>query len=171
MIKSLFAALAIILLSGCSALSGFVEPVQNIAKAGTLVVSAEDLAVELDQYIDGDETAEAGLYSDDGPVIMALQLSEFLKGNLDVPVLDLIKTAPEFLDEFKPKMREGRLIVLEYAERTGKPVPENIIKMWADGSVVIASVDKAILTNNRLIKAKSIYETVKPLAKYALLVL
>lgn len=171
MIKTLFTALCLTLLVGCQDLKDFVAPATVVTKAATLAVSAEDLAVELDQYIDGDEKATAVLYADDGPVEMAIELSGFLQGKLDVPIIDLVKVSPDFLDEFKPKMAEGKAAVIEYSERTDKPIPENIVNMWRDGAEVIGIVDKAIASNDRLKKAKLIYDSVKPLAKLAILAL
>lgn len=171
--NSIIAITACLLLSSCALFDSFKGTAETVGKAAGIINNSDALTLSLVNYIDGDEVATRALLLDDGPADYALQVVDMLTGELDVPIVEIIKTnaldcplqnAVPCLSEFKPRMEAGRAAVLEYRERTGKPVPAEIQQMWIDGAVVVSRVESAIKANDRLMKAKEVYDTMKPIA-------
>lgn len=151
-------------ISGCAFLEANKQNIMDAGKAGAVVLSADELAGEIADYIAGDGVAINAMLQANGPVDYGLRTADFIKGNLDLPVIDVVLEYPEYLAEFKSKMLEGEAVLLDYAKRSTKPIPDNIQIMWANGRDAMRLFDKAQELHDRTIKLSRIYETVKPYA-------
>ena len=155
-----------VFLSSCAFLQKNKDLILDIGKTGVIVLSADDLAVQIADYIAGDEIAIDGMLLPDGPIDYGLRVAHFMKGNLNLPAIDVALQYPQYLADFKAKMLEGQAVLIAYAIRSGKPIPQNIQIMWGNGLDAIRLFDKAKELHDRTLKLSILYETLKP---YALL--
>ena len=61
-------------------------------------------------------------------------------------------------------MIEGRDIVLEFANRSKKPIPVNIKYMWVDGEQAVKLFDKVNDLRDKHAKIRELYRALKPYA-------
>jgi hypothetical protein len=155
-----------VFLSSCAFLQKNKDLILDIGKTGVIVLSADDLAIQIADYIAGDGIAINGLLLPDGPVDYGLRVADFMKGNLNLPAIDVALQYPQYLADFKAKMLEGQAVLIAYAIRSGKPIPQTIQVMWGNGLDAIRLFDKAKEFHDRTLKLSILYETLKP---YALL--
>lgn len=164
-LRVVVALLAAVFLTNCAFLKENRESIVDVGKAGAVVLSADDLAVEMANYIAGDDIAIKALLMPGGPVDYGLRVADFIKGNLDLPVVEVVIAYPEYLATFKAKMMEGRAVLLDYSMRSKKPIPRNIVVMWANGSDAMRLTDKAKKLHDKTIKISRLYESVAPWAR------
>ncbi len=137
-----------------------------VAKTGAIILQSDDIAKQLEIYIANDTIATDGLMQNGGPVEYALEMAAIFKGDLDVPILDMIEQYPEKLTEFKTQMLAGRDIVVDYSNRTGKPIPINLRYFWVNGEDAIQIFDLVLEQHDNSFVLREIYTIIKP---YALL--
>ena len=81
--------------TSCAFIKNNLDSIASAGKTGAIVIKSEDLANELIAYIGADKKASDLLLADDGPMAYALDVAEFFKGNLEVPILEILEEYPD----------------------------------------------------------------------------
>lgn len=143
------------------------EEAFEIARAGAVVLAAEDVAQIVQEYIGGDAIALRGLMAPDGPISYAMEITSFLEGASETSLTDIVVRYPEKLDRFKEEMREGRDIILEYSGRTGEPVPIPLLEWWKEGQNAIEIMEKGRQLHDKSFLIGTIYRVLSPYVQLA----
>lgn len=161
--RNFIALSAAVPLAGCGVFTK--KDAVDAARGAAAVAEAESIFQQMVDYLDGDEQAMNELQE---PAAFFQNGLDFIQGDFDKPVVELLDEAltkyPEYVENIPKMWGVGIQVFADYAERSGKPVPQNIIAWRLNGEAGWRAAQKAYKIHDVTLKVVEFYKLAKPLA-------
>jgi len=141
------------------------ETAIGAVKGGSAVAEAEDMHAQIVAYIDGEAEAVEALTE---PVAFFKTGSDFIGGDLDMPVLDVFEGQPDYVNAIPGQWAAGKAALMAYSERSGKPIPDAIVGWMSNAEAGWEVAKQAASVQSKVEKVVELYRLVKPFALMAL---